>query len=166
MSTTAEVTVAALSIALGTALQISGLGGPLARTVAWSAVVMLAAFLVFQHATKRGKAAISVTDLAHRSWQLGHDLVNFRRSRKASAPRRARRWWAALTNSKREYEADTMSLFRERFGEALQEVVDELRGTGLVGVSEALTLKAPKSPGAIERVGKRLIQLGSQMRIP
>lgn len=164
MSTKTEVTFAALSIALSTALQVSGLGGSLVNVIAWTAVAMLLASLIFQH-IRKVKGAGSMTDLGHRTWQLGHDLVNFKRSRKAFTPKWTKpRLWIGPSSSKREYEADTMSIFSQRFERVLHKVVDELRIMGLVGVSEALTLKAPKSSGAIELVGQRLIQLGSQMQ--
>jgi hypothetical protein len=55
-----------------------------------------------------------------------------------------------------------MSLFRERFGEILLQIVDDLRGAGVIGFVEAQRLVTPASPEGIERIGQRLIELGSQ----
>lgn len=155
-----------LSVALGTALQASGVGGPVASVAAWSVVVLLTVFLLFQHA-RTGRGEGSLSDLALRTRRMGHSLVDFGRVRRASAPRQmGHRWWFGRSHSRREYEDDTMSLFRERFGEPLLKVVDDLRRTGLIGLAEARRLTAPSTPDAIERVGHRLIELGAQMATP
>ena len=135
MSLPVQLTLTALSVALGTALQISGLGGPVANAVAWSAVAFLLAMLLLQH--MRGEAGSALHgEVARRARRFGNDLIAFSRRRHASSPRDRRATWRSwLTGSqfRREYDADTMSLFRERFGEGLLQLVDDMRSVGLIG---------------------------------
>ena len=67
---------------------------------------------------------------------------------------------AAAWGARRAHDADTMALYQERFAERVIAVVLRLRKAGRLGVSEAQGLVAPPDPAAIERLGRRLIELG------
>lgn len=81
---------------------------------------------------------------------LGKELLTFAQGRHAQH----------RAGSARAFDADTMSLFHELFGDRVVQVIDKLRDTGRIGVREAQVLIAPSRPVGIEQLGRRLIELG------
>ncbi|HUC08659.1 MAG TPA: hypothetical protein VMR96_11290 [Solirubrobacterales bacterium] len=132
--------------------------------MAWLMVLGLVALLSLQFLRGRRGSALR-GDVSRKARRLGNDLVAFSRRRLASVPRDEGAAWRQLlggSKPRREYEADTMSLFRERFSEGLLQLIDDLRNAGLIGLAEARSLSTPANPDAIERIGRRLIELGTQ----
>lgn len=164
--------VAALPVAIGAALQISGLTGPTLTIVAWVLVGLTTAFLVVHTIWSRRKnLRVGWASGWHR---LGEDLVAFRKDRRTDSltmtsltwpPRRVAPWHRKRRRAEHQqlHDADTMLLFGELFGKRVHRSLRELREAGLIGEIEAETLAKPECPGAIERLGRRLIELSYKM---
>ena len=138
---------AALPVAIGAGIQVSGIGGTTAAIIAWSLVGLVLVYLAWDALRGAGGKEEPVGETAR---GLGKELLTFAQGRHAQH----------RAGSARAFEADTMSLFHERFGDRVVWVIDKLRDTGRIGVREAQMLIAPSRPAGIERLGRRLIELG------
>lgn len=162
---------AAISIAVGFALQVSGLGGPVVSAIAWVVVALLVGLAVFLRL--HGSGPSTTSDTLHGALRLGRDMLNFiqlRRSRapSPSPPSRARfgflpgRYPLADRAQTEAYDAETMSLWTGRFAKRLSATVAELHRFDQIGPEEARRLIAPSSPADVEGMARRLIELGCQ----
>jgi hypothetical protein len=95
------------------------------------------------------------------------------RTRQVDAPRvggeaaRARWLWLPRLNPERlealrAYDDDTVDIFWEQFGDSLVHLVRLLREEKLIGAIEAQRLTSPSTPDEVERIGRRLVELGSR----
>jgi hypothetical protein len=138
---------AALPVAIGAGIQVSGIGGTTAAIVAWSLVGAVLVYLAWDALRGVDDREEPVGETAR---NLGKELLTFAQGRHAQH----------RAGSARAFDADTMSLFHELFGDRVVWVIDKLRDTGRIGVREAQMLIAPSRPAGIEQLGRRLIELG------
>lgn len=173
-----------ISTTLGIAVQASELEGQLITVGAWSAVgcgVLAtgvgAAIPLFRRSAPVASAA-AVPQLATRLGALGTRIIQFKHDRDAGRPATPPfRLWAivhplraihdqqAHHASERAYDADTMSLYRSRFGVEVRAMVKELVEQEVIGSNEALTLLRPANPWEVERIGNQLISLGQLLSL-
>lgn len=163
---------AALSVALGFALQVSGFGGPTARIVAWAFVAVVALTSLWLYLRRR--PGDSLRKALRIVFNLGHEMESFVRLRARSAPpltpqRRLVISWRGREGASRSgsdravYDADTMSLFDQQFSEPLASAVERLRKLGRLGHAEANSLMTPATPAEIEELARRFIELSSHV---
>lgn len=162
--------IAALPIAIGAAIQVSGFGGTLAVLIAWGTVAVVLLTLAAHLLWRRRLSAAE--DAACRTRKLGHELVSFAQTRRVVAPlpqpppSSAQRILSAFRNNgdpagrELAYDTDTMSLYVERFADRVVAVIHTLRGNGRIAAAEAQAIIVPACPAEIESLGHRLIELG------
>jgi hypothetical protein len=162
------------SLALGIAVQVSGIEGLLAAELAWTAVVVGVVLVVLswlrpggrrRSASRRPGNRESRLDRSLR--RLGREILVFLHAREVEAPGwdssastlrhplRASRVSRAL----RAYEDDTMAMYREKFAPRVRDVVGRMVGDHL-GRNEARTLVAARTVLEAEATGRRLIEIG------
>jgi hypothetical protein len=165
-----ELTIAALSIAVGAAIQVSGFGGTTAVLIAWASVAMILIGIAGSFFFRR-QGQVTTEDAALQASRLGRELVHFVQTREAIAPStgepaRSFRMFKSLHRSRPErasresFDHDTMDIFQQRFAERVIDVTHNLRSVGRIGAGEYQNLVSPQHPTAIEVLGRRLIELG------
>ena len=171
------------SLALGIAVQVGGVKGEPAEGLAWGAAALglvLLAVPTVRHLTRALSRAAShvkrrrVPTLDKQLIYLGRGIVTFMHERGAEAPGNetaARRtshhplWVLGEWQESRRYEQDTMSMYHERFGPKVKRLVREMLGKQ-IGQNEARALLGPTKGDHIEWIGRRLIELGEDVRAP
>jgi hypothetical protein len=164
-----RVAIVAFPIAISFALQVSGIAGTKAEIVAWSVVGVVGVGLVGELIWRRSREE----EVAPAATCLGRELVGFIQQRRAMSPptrestvtrpqllRLFRRGRSPKTKAERAYDADTMTLYQERFADRVIAVVQNLRSAGRLGAGEAQELVPPRRPASVEELGRRLIELG------
>jgi len=158
----------ALPIAISAGIQASGLAGTVVSVMAWGIAAAVVLYLLFD---AMGDPGSGEDDVGHDARVLGKELIDFSQTRQTIAPSTQRdgRPFAGSgllgfrpprRPESTAFEADTMSLFNERFGDRVVRVIDKLREAGRLGVREAQILISPSGPTGIEALGQRLIELG------
>jgi hypothetical protein len=167
-----EIAIAAFSVALGAAIQVSGFGGPIAVAVAWAIVVAISLWMLLTLVKKENEEGEAADDesLARRANRLGQELVGFAQEREADAPPTPQvgpsiRVLKGIRGSesseiRKSFDADTMWIYQRRFAERVIEICHMLRSGGRIGAGEFKSLISPRRPSDIELVGRRLIELG------
>lgn len=166
---------AALPIAIGAVLQVSGLGGPTVTLIALLIMILIVCAIGVDWWLARRGASL---EAKAKGWnRLGGELIGFIRRRRLEAVAgtmaagRSRIPGAIFRRDSRAelrrlHETDTMAIFAEKFALPLGAALAELRQAGLVGEAEAARIAAPADPEAIEQIGKRLLDLSFQVLGP
>ena len=163
-----KVAIAALPIAISSALQVSGFGGAPVAIAAWGVVVLVCLALLLT-----SRKATSEEELGQLATKLGRELVSFVDQRIATCPSQSDdrqgigRVFGAMRGDharrrrfQQSYDADTMALYQEHFADRVIAVVHRLRTAGRLGAGETEALVPPARPAAIDVLGRRLIDLG------
>jgi hypothetical protein len=140
----------ALSLAISTALEFSGLGGPIPTLIAATTAVALAIYLLRTRGSEDAQVGVA-SGLGDRCQRLGNELVVFARRRESENA-----GWPA----QRAHETDTSSLYATRFASEVVALLRDLVREGCLGAEEANAWVVPDDVHAIERLGRRLLQLG------
>jgi hypothetical protein len=166
------------SLALGIAVEVSGVRGLLAAELAWAAV--FAGLFLLWLAWWRGRPGRTTRGAARGKRSppldrvvtlLGRKILAFLYARDVGAPGwdssestlrhpvRASKVRRAL----RAYEQDTMSMYRQRFAPDVRRALRQLIGAH-VGRNEAHDLLYPRNVHETEAVGHRLVEIGEVLR--
>jgi hypothetical protein len=167
-----KIAIAALPIAISSALQMSGFGGAPIALAAWGVVVLVCLTLLLDFLLKRRRAS-SEEDLGHMTTTFGRELVSFIHQRNATCPSQPNdqqglgRIFGAMRGDhvrrrrfQQSYDADTMALYQEHFADLVLTHMHRLRAAGRLGAGEVERLIPPTTPAAIYDLGRRLIELG------
>jgi hypothetical protein len=165
---------AVFSLSLAIAVPVSGVKGLLADEVAWTAVAvglaLLALSLVPGHRLRprRRRRLRLDQELGH----LGRSILRFTHERDRRAPvdeptsgftllhpRQASRERRVV----RDYEQDTMYMYRTHFGPEVKRLVRAIPATH-IGMNETRLLLGPHDITEVERVGRALIALSDDLR--
>jgi hypothetical protein len=164
-------------VALGIAVELSGIEGALAAVLAWVAVAAGIAFVLLSlvaghpRATRRSCVKrIRPVPLDRRLVQVGNKIIRYKHERDADAPGsdgsslllKPFRVTREIRES-REYEQDTLSIYRERFAPRVRGLVSDLLGSE-VGQHEARLLLTPTESDDIEWIGRRLVKAGEDIQ--
>jgi hypothetical protein len=161
------------SVAIGIAVEVSGVKGPIAEGAAWTAVIagitllatawIRASGLASARGERRQRREVPLDRVVER---LGREMLAFIYVRDTRAPGfdssestlrhpvRAARIWQAL----RAYEEDTVAMCRERFESDLRSLLHELIGVH-VGRNEARRLLSARTVLDVEEGARRLIEI-------
>jgi hypothetical protein len=166
------------SLALAIAVPVSGIKGLFAEEVCWGAVglgLLLAitdGVLKLRSLLRANRDGISARpglqlSLDRELQRLGQEVLAFVYSRDVRSPEwessestlrhpvRASRAWRAV----REYEEDTMIIYRRRFALEVKSLIGEIIGTH-IGQNEARALGSPRTVLQVEETASRLIEIG------
>jgi hypothetical protein len=165
------------SVALGIAVQVSGVKGAIAEDAAWAAVTAGITLLATAWIRAGGLGTARREHRLRREvpldravQRLGKEVLAFIYIRDTRAPGfdssestlrhpvRAARLWQAL----RAYEEDTVAMYRERFEPDLRSLLHELVGV-YVGRNEARRLLSARTVLEVEGGARRLVEIGESV---
>ncbi|HET8955929.1 MAG TPA: hypothetical protein VFN18_09760 [Solirubrobacterales bacterium] len=164
-----RISTAAFPIALGVAIDISGIGGPTATLIAWLLAFLTLLCIGGNWLWRRRKPSWAGRV---QSWNaLAGDLTHFISKRRAELRGISNGWEApgvarllrrtGNADMRRIHDADTMAIYKEKYGDRVQRALGELCTAGLLGEGEAGILASPSDALAIERLAERLRDLAA-----